>query len=73
MRKTVIRSVERAKTRVSLHFLSYDLLFNIYSADGKEMCMNIYDVRLDDTYPACGMNWPPDIKPVTNYLDVRLC
>ncbi|KAK0491510.1 alpha/beta-hydrolase [Armillaria novae-zelandiae] len=38
-------------------------------ADGKEMCMNIYDVRLDDTYPACGMNWPPDIKPVTNYLD----
>ncbi|KIY70377.1 alpha/beta-hydrolase [Cylindrobasidium torrendii FP15055 ss-10] len=37
--------------------------------DGKDMCMNIYDVRLDDEYPACGMNWPPDIKPVTDYLD----
>nr|GAT59705.1 predicted protein [Mycena chlorophos] len=37
--------------------------------NGKEMCINIYDVRLDDTMPACGMNWPPDIKPVTDYLD----
>ncbi|KAJ7859952.1 Alpha/Beta hydrolase protein [Mycena olivaceomarginata] len=37
--------------------------------NGKNMCINIYDVRLDDTMPACGMNWPPDIKPVTTYLD----
>ncbi|KAJ7129157.1 Alpha/Beta hydrolase protein [Mycena epipterygia] len=37
--------------------------------DGKSMCINIYDVRLDDTMPACGMNWPPDIGPVTTYLD----
>ncbi|KAJ7462074.1 Alpha/Beta hydrolase protein [Mycena latifolia] len=37
--------------------------------DGKPMCINIYDVRLDDLMPACGMNWPPDIKPVTTYLD----
>ncbi|KAK7062247.1 carboxypeptidase [Favolaschia claudopus] len=37
--------------------------------DGQEMCINIYDVRYDDTMPACGMNWPPDIKPVTTYLD----
>ena len=36
----------------------------------KEMCINIYDVRYDDTKPACGMNWPPDIKPITTYLDV---
>jgi carboxypeptidase D len=42
-----------------------------YSVDGKQMCINIYDVRYDDTSPACGMNWPPDIKPVTTYLDVR--
>lgn len=41
------------------------------SVNGKNMCINIYDVRLDDTMPACGMNWPPDIKPVTTYLDVR--
>ncbi|KAH8834509.1 Alpha/Beta hydrolase protein [Flagelloscypha sp. PMI_526] len=33
------------------------------------MCMNIYDVRLDDTYPDCGMNWPPPINNITKYLD----
>ncbi|KAF7335334.1 Pheromone-processing carboxypeptidase KEX1 [Mycena sanguinolenta] len=37
--------------------------------NGQPMCINIYDVRLDDTSPACGMNWPPDIKPITTYLD----
>ncbi|KAF5393141.1 hypothetical protein D9757_001118 [Collybiopsis confluens] len=37
--------------------------------EDNKMCINIYDVRLDDTVPACGMNWPPDIKPVTTYLD----
>ncbi|TRM67816.1 Alpha/Beta hydrolase protein [Schizophyllum amplum] len=37
--------------------------------DGKQTCMNIYDVRLDDESPACGMNWPPDIHPITEYLD----
>ncbi|KAJ7167745.1 Alpha/Beta hydrolase protein [Mycena filopes] len=37
--------------------------------DGKQMCINIYDIRYDDLAPACGMNWPPDIKPVTTYLD----
>jgi len=37
--------------------------------DNKNMCINIYDVRLDDTAPDCGMNWPPDIKPITTYLD----
>jgi len=42
-----------------------------YSIDGKEMCMNIYDIRLSDTYPACGMNWPPDLAEVTPYLGVR--
>ena len=38
--------------------------------DNTDMCINIYDIRLDDTYPSCGMNWPPEIKPVTKYLDV---
>lgn len=33
-----------------------------------EGCLNMYDVRLRDTYPACGMNWPPDLKTVTPYL-----
>jgi len=37
---------------------------------GKDMCVNIYDVRLDDESPACGMNWPPEIRNVTDYLGV---
>ena len=28
----------------------------------------MYDVRLKDSYPSCGMNWPPDLKQVTPYL-----
>ena len=31
-------------------------------------CFNIYDVRLKDSYPSCGMNWPPDLAQVTPYL-----
>ena len=34
--------------------------------DGR--CPNMYDVRLDDTYPSCGLNWPPDLTNVTPYL-----
>lgn len=31
-------------------------------------CYNMYDVRLKDNYPSCGMNWPPDLEDVTPYL-----
>lgn len=31
-------------------------------------CFNMYDIRLKDSYPSCGMNWPPDLKDVTPYL-----
>ncbi|KAL9117097.1 MAG: hypothetical protein Q9187_006368 [Circinaria calcarea] len=31
-------------------------------------CVNMYDIRLDDTYPSCGMNWPPDLVNITPYL-----
>jgi carboxypeptidase D len=37
-------------------------------------CTNMYDIRLTDSYPSCGMNWPPDLTYVTPYLrrdDVR--
>ncbi|KAJ7579750.1 Alpha/Beta hydrolase protein [Mycena floridula] len=37
--------------------------------NGKSRCINVYDVRYDDTMPSCGMNWPPDIHPITTYLD----
>ena len=45
-----------------------DLAFRL---NGKKMCMNIYDVRLQDEYPACGMNWPPDLTEV--YAFLRVC
>ena len=31
-------------------------------------CPNMYDLRLDDAFPSCGKNWPPDLKHVTPYL-----
>ncbi|KAK3670525.1 Cell death protease [Recurvomyces mirabilis] len=31
-------------------------------------CINMYDTRLHDSYPSCGMSWPPDLKQVTPYL-----
>lgn len=31
-------------------------------------CYNMYDVRLRDSFPSCGMNWPPDLSTVTPYL-----
>ncbi|KAF2399185.1 pheromone processing carboxypeptidase-like protein Kex1 [Trichodelitschia bisporula] len=36
-----------------------------------QMCLNMYDVRLRDEYPSCGMNWPPDLPDVTSYLRRR--
>lgn len=37
------------------------------SKDG-DRCYNMYDVRLTDTYPSCGMHWPPDLVDVKPYL-----
>ncbi|THG98100.1 hypothetical protein EW026_g4029 [Hermanssonia centrifuga] len=36
--------------------------------DGKLKCLNMYDVRLYDTSPECGMNWPPDLPAIYTYL-----
>jgi carboxypeptidase D len=47
-------------------------LTRLTTKDGK--CVNTYDIRLQDTYPECGMNWPPDLANITPYLrrqDVR--
>lgn len=38
------------------------------SKGGDQACYNMYDVRLKDSYPSCGMNWPPDLVHVTPYL-----
>lgn len=31
-------------------------------------CYNMYDIRLRDISPSCGMSWPPDLTNVTPYL-----
>ncbi|OJJ49532.1 hypothetical protein ASPZODRAFT_138921 [Penicilliopsis zonata CBS 506.65] len=31
-------------------------------------CYNMYDIRLKDDYPSCGMNWPTDLVNVEPYL-----
>ncbi|KAI0960156.1 hypothetical protein AcW1_004754 [Taiwanofungus camphoratus] len=41
------------------------------TVDGRQKCLNIYDVRLEDDSPACGMNWPPDLKEIGVYLGRR--
>lgn len=38
------------------------------NSKGERECINMYDIRLRDTYPSCGMNWPPDLVNVTPYL-----
>jgi carboxypeptidase D len=38
------------------------------NGQGQRDCLNMYDVRLRDTFPSCGMNWPPDLVHVTPYL-----
>ncbi|KAJ1941845.1 Cell death protease [Linderina macrospora] len=34
-----------------------------------EHCYNMYDLRLTDTQPSCGMNWPPEVHMYTDYLN----
>ncbi|KAF5123150.1 hypothetical protein DV495_004050 [Geotrichum candidum] len=31
-------------------------------------CVNVYDIRLTDTFSSCGMNWPKDLEYMTPYL-----
>ncbi|PKI84446.1 carboxypeptidase D [Malassezia vespertilionis] len=56
-----------------------DILYRIMNItsqtiDGQQYCVNTYDLRRTDTFPACGRNWPREMAPVTSYLrreDVR--
>ncbi|KAI2005934.1 Cell death protease [Ophidiomyces ophidiicola] len=41
-------------------------ILDVTQEDGK--CYNMYDVRLRDSHPACGMHWPPDLQQITPYL-----
>lgn len=37
-------------------------------ASRNEQCINMYDHTLKDSYPSCGMNWPPDLANITPFL-----
>lgn len=43
-------------------------LTNNPSKGKDQSCVNMYDIRLRDSYPSCGMNWPVDLNVVTPYL-----
>ena len=44
---------------------------NRFLSENAGLCLNVYDVRLKDSIPACGMNWPLDLRNITSYLRVR--
>jgi carboxypeptidase D len=38
------------------------------SKTSNNMCYNMYDITLKDSWPSCGMAWPADLETVTPYL-----
>lgn len=62
-----LRSSE-GRTQVSVpscENILHDIIFLTKQGD---RCINIYDVRVQDEYPACGMNWPQDLSYIYSYL-----
>ncbi|CEP62924.1 serine-type carboxypeptidase LALA0_S06e07052g [Lachancea lanzarotensis] len=37
--------------------------------DANQQCTNMYDLRLKDSYPSCGMNWPDDLPYVSKFFN----
>lgn len=64
-------SPQNVRLSLQISYVKVSLFISYFSVDGQDVCMNVYDVRLDDVAPACGMNWPPEVKEVTTYLGVR--
>ncbi|CEQ38572.1 SPOSA6832_00002 [Sporobolomyces salmonicolor] len=78
VRKEVARCIENqekwGKQNVKIHngvcegILGSITDSTVQAVNGQNMCVNNYDVRLTDTHPACGMNWPPDLADIHPYL-----
>ncbi|TFY75442.1 hypothetical protein EWM64_g8571 [Hericium alpestre] len=75
--KSAIETCENELKKIEGEPVRVDICENIMGAvsavrdrevNGQKVCLNVYDVRLDDIDPACGMNWPPDLANVTTYL-----
>lgn len=43
-----------------------------HQAQQSQQCYNMYDYTLKDSFPSCGMNWPPDLKDVNPFLRQEL-
>lgn len=39
-----------------------------FLGDNNQQCFNMYDYTLKDSFPSCGMNWPPDLVNVNPFL-----
>ena len=52
----------------TIHMLPFA---NDFRSEKAGLCLNVYDVRLKDKIPACGLNWPTDLTNITSYLRVR--
>jgi carboxypeptidase D len=59
---------DNAKEKVDIYACEAVLqkVLEVTEKDGQ--CINMYDIRLTDSYPSCGMAWPPDLTDVTPYL-----
>ncbi|GEQ66770.1 hypothetical protein JCM33374_g433 [Metschnikowia sp. JCM 33374] len=57
--------VDRTCDRVLTLLLQYTV---DSKANAHGQCINMYDYTLKDSYPSCGMNWPPDLSNVTPFL-----
>ncbi|ODV87909.1 hypothetical protein CANARDRAFT_173795 [[Candida] arabinofermentans NRRL YB-2248] len=42
------------------------------TVDKDKQCLNMYDFRKHDSYPACGSNWPEDLPQVTSFLNIPI-
>ncbi|CAF3510150.1 unnamed protein product [Rotaria socialis] len=59
---------EKACESILSEIMKNGAMNNHYPNKTTGRCVNVYDVRLDDTWPACGTNWPADIEYATLYL-----
>ncbi|CCE61651.1 hypothetical protein TPHA_0A05770 [Tetrapisispora phaffii CBS 4417] len=41
---------------------------NSPNTPASKACLNVYDFKLRDSYPACGMNWPADIAYIPKFF-----
>lgn len=67
-------SVPRAEYPVCDGIVGDIIKSSVRTLNGVSRCMNMYDMRLTDTSPACGMNWPAELPDLYTFLrkkDVR--